>query len=114
LGRERKAGASEPNFGSGTPSFSVDTAVKTGRAASMVRLDVTRATRVTPEAIEAIKGTALDKGVVLDKLAALPAERQVAAVAELRAAKQAEPEPAYEPRGGGFSNLRAPRQPFPH
>ena len=76
------------------PSFAADTASKTGRSMVDVQRDARRGANVTPEAVEAIKGTALDKCVVLDKLAALPAEQQMAAVAEMQAPAP-EPEPPY-------------------
>ena len=63
--------------------FTADTAAKTGKAERTVQLDVTRGERLTGQAFDAIKGTDLDTGAVLDRVAKEPS-----AIAQLAAIKR--------------------------
>lgn len=58
-------------------SFSEDTASKTGQNRRTVERDASRGERVTEDALDVIRGTSADKGVVLDRLAAAPKDEQV-------------------------------------
>jgi hypothetical protein len=64
--------------------FTADTATKTGRSERAVQLDAARGERIDEEVLEEIRGTELDKGVVLDELAATPREEQRDKVEEIR------------------------------
>lgn len=59
------------------PDFTADTASKTGQSERAVRRDATRGERIAEDALELIRGTSADKGVVLDRLAAAPKDEQV-------------------------------------
>lgn len=80
----------DPN--SGSCSFVGDTASRTGRSRSSVAADVTRANRVSEDALSEIRGTAADKGVVLDRLAAAPRDEQLALAKQI-VAGQSRPVP---------------------
>jgi ParB family chromosome partitioning protein len=58
-------------------SFSQDTASKTGQNRRTVERDASRGERVSEDALDVIRGTSADKGVVLDRLAAAPKDEQV-------------------------------------
>ncbi|MCG7360814.1 hypothetical protein MHZ93_06065 [Roseomonas sp. ACRSG] len=58
--------------GHSTERFTADTAGKTGQSERVVRRDATRGERVSEDAMEVMRGTSADKGVVLDRLAAAP------------------------------------------
>lgn len=73
-------------------NFTDDTAKRTGQAARTVRLDAARGERIAEEAIDAIRGTAADKGVVLDRLAAAPRDEQLALARQI-VAGQSKPVP---------------------
>lgn len=65
--------------------FTADTAAKTGQSERSVQRSATRGEKVSPAALAMVKGTKLDTGAYLDKLARLSADRQVATVdADLR------------------------------
>jgi hypothetical protein len=49
-------------------SFSQDTAAKTGQNRRTVERDASRGERVSDGALDVIRGTSADKGVVLDRL----------------------------------------------
>lgn len=51
------------------PSFSADTAAKTGESERTVQRKVRRAEKIVDDVLERIEGTANDKGTVLDRLA---------------------------------------------
>lgn len=63
------------------PSFSADTAAKTGQSERAVQRDAERGERVCDEAIALIKGTKLDTGRYLDSIKNLAPEDQVAKIA---------------------------------
>jgi nucleotide-binding universal stress UspA family protein len=72
-------------------SFVADTAANTGQSERKVFRDVARAKAIDPAVLDEIKGTALDKGVVLDEVAKAPKEEQfevVRKIAERNAAKE--------------------------
>lgn len=70
--------------GPGQPKqFASDTADKTGVNKSTVTRAVARASGVTEEARDAIRGTDMDKGTVLDELRLVAPERQLD-VSEMR------------------------------
>lgn len=57
-----------------TRSYADDQAEKTGQSARTVRMDAERGERISTKALELLHGTALDKGVYLDQLKAIPDE----------------------------------------
>lgn len=61
-------------------SFAAATAEATGRDQRTIQRDAERGEKVCVEALDLIRGTRFDTGVYLDKLKALPASEQVAAV----------------------------------
>jgi ParB family transcriptional regulator, chromosome partitioning protein len=63
-----------------TPRFTADTAAKTGQSERAVQRDAERGEKITPAALEKIKGTRLDTGVYLDKLKKVAPEKQVETV----------------------------------
>lgn len=72
-------------LGHSTPErFTEATATATGQAERTVRRDATRGERIGEDVLAQVRGTELDKGVVLDALARLPREEQAAALAEMR------------------------------
>jgi ParB family transcriptional regulator, chromosome partitioning protein len=81
-----------------TDRFTADTAARTGRSERAVQLDATRGERIDGEVLEEVRGTDLDKGVVLDDLAATPPERQRDRLAELaRGREEAKDRPKPKP-----------------
>jgi ParB-like chromosome segregation protein Spo0J len=63
--------------GPGRPKeFAAETAKATGRDKSTITRALARGKKLAPDVIEAVKGTALDTGASLDKLAKLPVEEQ--------------------------------------
>jgi ParB family transcriptional regulator, chromosome partitioning protein len=60
--------------------FTADTAAKTGQSERAVQRDAERGEKITPAALEKIKGTRLDTGVYLDKLKKVAPEKQVETV----------------------------------
>ena len=65
--------------------FTVDTASRTRRSERAVQRDAMRGSKIDPEILRDIRATELDKGAVLDALAALPRDEQGLKLAELRA-----------------------------
>jgi ParB-like chromosome segregation protein Spo0J len=65
-------------------TFSEDTAAKTGQGRSTIARDAARGSRIDDDVLADIQGTDLDKGTVLDDLAATPRDEQAGKVAELR------------------------------
>ena len=55
-----------------TPSFADDTASKTGHSRRSVERDATRGERIPEQVLAEVRGTELDKGTVLDRLARAP------------------------------------------
>ena len=64
-------------------SFTTDTASRTGHGRSTVARDATRGERIADDVLEQVRGTALDKGVHLDRIAAAPREQQHQVVREI-------------------------------
>lgn len=64
--------------------FTADTAAKTGKSERAVQLDTRRGEKIAPEVLAEVRGTDMDKGVVLDELAATPREQQHDKLAELK------------------------------
>lgn len=65
-----------------------------------VEKDLARGKRIAPEVLAEVAGTDLDKGVVLDQLAATPREDQpakLASIRELRSAVRPAPDPLNDP-----------------
>lgn len=74
----------------GQPSFADDQAAKTGQSARAIRRDAERGQQVCQEALDILKGTKADTGVVLDAIKDLdPAAQVVAAYREVQ--KRQEP-----------------------
>jgi ParB-like chromosome segregation protein Spo0J len=72
-----------------TPAFVDATAALTGRSKSAVAADVDRGNKVLDEVVELIRGTTLDTGTYLDKLAKMPGNEQFkAATRDLAFANQ--------------------------
>jgi uncharacterized ParB-like nuclease family protein len=61
-------------------SFTEDTSEKTGQSRQTVERDAARGLKISEQALAALRGTHLDKGVYLDRLKALPEAAQVAVV----------------------------------
>ncbi|MBR0649212.1 hypothetical protein GXW78_06030 [Roseomonas terrae] len=72
--------------GANLASFSSDTAAKTGRSERDVQRDATRGERIDEDVLTSVAGTDMDKGVVLDALAATPRDQQADRLAAMRAA----------------------------
>lgn len=72
-------GRKSADIGPGRPrGFAAETAAATGRAKSVINQAIRRAEQIVPEALAAVAGTSLDKGVELDALTKLAPEAQVA------------------------------------
>jgi ParB family chromosome partitioning protein len=83
-----------------TNRFTADTAAKTGQSERVVQRDAKRG-QIAPQILAQIKGTKLDKGVVLDRIAAHPDP------ADQLAAVEQERERAEAPRSNGKMTDRA-------
>jgi ParB family transcriptional regulator, chromosome partitioning protein len=87
----KHGGNREPSRQVGDMSrFTADTAARTGRSERDVQRDATRGERIGEDVLAAVKGTALDKGTVLDTLARASDPR--AALREI----QSKPAPAIK------------------
>lgn len=71
VGREKVRQLGEPNA-EPAERFTADTAAKTGRSERDVQRDAQRGANIPGDVLQEVQGTELDKGVVLDKLAASP------------------------------------------
>ena len=74
--------------------FTADTAAKTGHSERVIQRDAERGNKISDDVLAGIKGTSLDKGIVLDEIAKVAPEKQAAVVrdiAERRAVKPAPP-----------------------
>ena len=69
--------------------FTADTAARTGQSERKVQRDAQRGESVDPEILEEIRGTDLDKGVVIDALAKAPRDEQRAKLAQIAAERSA-------------------------
>lgn len=78
----------------GQPSFADDQAAKTGQSARAIRRDAERGQQVCKEALDILKGTKADTGVVLDAIKDLdPAAQVVAAYREVQKRQEPNPQP---------------------
>jgi ParB-like chromosome segregation protein Spo0J len=68
--------------------FTEDTAEKTGRSERSVQRDAARGEALSPEVLDKVKGTVLDKGTELDALARLPEDEQRALAERAKAGEQ--------------------------
>jgi len=85
-------GKASPNKEDKLSTFADATAALTGADARTVRRDAERGEKIVPEALEAISGTSLDKGVYLDRLKSVPTDQQVETTKrDLEAASQPRP-----------------------
>lgn len=75
-GKSRQVGDSE--------RFTADTAARTGASERAVQRDVQRGKLIAPDVLASISNTGLDKGSVLDELAATPVDAQVEKAEEIR------------------------------
>src|SRR4051794_25205539 len=64
--------------------FTADTATHTSRSERAVQLDAARGENIAEDVLEAIMGTAFDRGTNLDALAKLPVEQQQAVAEHVR------------------------------
>lgn len=86
------------------PRYTADQAAATGQDERAVQRDATRGERVAPEVLERVRGTFLDTGAALDRLARMSPEAQAAEVERLLASGKparkvkAPPEPESEPK----------------
>jgi len=74
--------------GRGNKGFASETASVSGQTARSVQKKIARAQKIEPKLLEEVKGTELDKGVVLDELAAAPKQDQRAKLAEIALRRQ--------------------------
>lgn len=85
---EREAAKPEKVFpvsgGRGNRGFAAETASVTGRSKQSINQKIARAEKIEPEVLEEVKGTDLDKGVVLDEIAKTPRDQQRAKIIEIR------------------------------
>ena len=72
--------------------FTADTASRTGQSERKVQRDAQRGESVDPEILEEIRGTDLDKGVVIDALAKAPRDEQRAKLAQIAAERSGKTE----------------------
>ena len=72
--------------------FTADTAARTGQSERKVQRDAQRGESVAPEILEEIRGTDLDKGVVIDALAKAPRDEQRAKLAQIAAERSGKTE----------------------
>lgn len=84
-----KGAVSQPGRGGnrqiGDRSYAAKTADDLGQSKRAVERDLARGKKIAPEVLATVEGTKLDKGVILDKLAATPRDQQAARLAEIRA-----------------------------
>lgn len=79
-------------------SFAEDQAAKTGQSARAVSRDAERGTKVCKEALDVLKGTKADTGVVLDMLKEMePAAQVVAAYREVQKRQEPKSKPKAPP-----------------
>ncbi len=71
------------------PSYAKQAANSLGVSERTVRQDLARGSKIAPDVLAAIAGTPEDKGVVLDRLAKTPTEKQPEALAQIRAEAEA-------------------------
>lgn len=101
---KQESGPSCPTFtGRGNKQFAAETSEATSLSKRALNRAISRANNITEEARDAIRGTELDKGVVLDELKKVPPSQQMQRVAELREA----PSPQEEHHSRLTKALRA-------
>lgn len=69
-------------------AFAEDTAAKTGKSERAVQRDTARGEKIDAAVLAEVRGTDLDKGTVLDELAAIPREEQAARLNDIRQRRQ--------------------------
>ena len=77
-------------------SYADQTAEALGVSRRTVARDLARGKNIDPDVLAEVSGTDLDKGVVLDQLAAVPPDQQSAKLASLRAEREAREQEAKE------------------
>lgn len=77
------AGQGRPKKGDKLSSYSEQAAEAFGVDQRTVKRDLRRGKNISPEVMAEVAGTALDKGVVLDELAATPRDQQPAKLSEI-------------------------------
>lgn len=82
---------------SATIPYSKKAAADLGVSERTVRQDLARGKKIDPEVLADVAGTDLDKGVVLDRLAATPREEQRALVEQMRSTVRPAPDPLNDP-----------------
>ncbi len=93
-GARRVSGQIVPKPQGGRPQgFAGETADATGVSRKQVNRAVARAEKVTEEVRDEIRGTDLDKGVVLDELAKTPPEEQKAKLVQFQSQREQEVDP---------------------
>lgn len=91
-GGDRKSNSKDGSL----KSYVSEAAAATGSGYSTVARDLARGQKIDPEILSQITGTELDKGVILDELARVPADRQSEKLAEI-AARRSLVRPAPDP-----------------
>lgn len=80
------------------PRFTADTATRTGKSEAAIQRDASRGRNIEPAALAMVKGTSLDTGKYLDKLAKVKRENQVAkAQRDLDAKRKPKPQKKAAP-----------------
>lgn len=79
-GANQHSRSSQIGDSSAAERFTADTAKKTGHSETAVQRDAERGKKISERALDAIRGTRLDKGVYLDKLKSVAPEKQVEVV----------------------------------
>ncbi len=102
-GGDRKSSSQVENLNG---SFAEDTAAKTGQGRSTVARDAARGERIGSDVLDQIRGTSLDKGVVLDRLAATPRAQQPAVMLEMTRDRPRSA-PVAQPLRGAAAGLTA-------
>lgn len=78
-------------------AYSDKTAGDLGVHPNTIRRDLRRGKKIDPAVLADVAGTDLDKGVVLDQLAATPREEQPARLEQMRSAVRLAPDPLNDP-----------------
>lgn len=84
--------------------FAASTAKVTGDSKTTINRKIARAEKIEPEILEQVKGTDLDKGVVLDELAKAPKEAQAAKIIEIRERQETDKLNRYADKAVARSN----------
>lgn len=100
-GKSRQVGDSE--------RFTAETAARTGASERAVQRDVQRGNAIAPDVLASISNTKLDKGSVLDELAATPVDAQAEKAEEIRQRGRREMPLAMQ-SGAGHQSLASERR----